>query len=369
MALTAKKVYAILNGKIKKISGDVSGIATPLIFKGSVATADLLPASPETGWMYNIESKSIYGEPGTNVAWTGTTWDSLGTTIDLSLYMTADQVNEELDKKVDKVDGKGLSSVDVTSEMVNKWNAKSDFSGSYEDLTDKPTTISEEQAKQIVENTEASAKKAKESEDKAKEYMEEILRLSLSYVLKSDAISAASSKGANTITFTRADGTTFDVKIEIATAKPDILGSVRPVAKTEGMTQSVGVDEEGRLWTFPGGGGSASDLEVIDDGAGNVTVIYTDDGFVVTDDGNGSISIYAENFIVTDDGSGNITIALESGSGAGGTTYYPGNGIQIKDNVISVDAVDEAIAGNPKPITSNGVNVIYGNVEDELSSI
>lgn len=155
MALTAKKVYAILNGKIKKLSGDVSGIATPLVFKGSVKTADLLPKSPEIGWMYNIESKSVYGEPGMNVAWTGTAWDSLGATIDLSLYMTAEQINESMESKVDKVDGKTLSYVDVTPEMVSGWNAKSNFGGSYEDLTDKPTTISEEQAKQISENAEA----------------------------------------------------------------------------------------------------------------------------------------------------------------------------------------------------------------------
>lgn len=95
MALTAKKVYAILNGKIKKVSGDVDTIATPLIFKGSISTADMLPISPEVGWMYNIESKSIYGEAGMNVAWTGTEWDSLGPAIDLSLYETAEQANKK----------------------------------------------------------------------------------------------------------------------------------------------------------------------------------------------------------------------------------------------------------------------------------
>lgn len=88
MGLTAKKVYAVLNKKIKKISGDVSSLGTPLFYAGSVTTADLLPASPKLGAVYNIEQKSIYGESGTNVVWNGVLWDSLGPTFDLSLLLT-----------------------------------------------------------------------------------------------------------------------------------------------------------------------------------------------------------------------------------------------------------------------------------------
>ena len=88
MGLTAKKVYAVLNRKIKKISGDVSGLGTPLFYAGSVTTADLLPVSPKLGAVYNIEQKSIYGESGTNVVWNGALWDALGPTFDLSLLLT-----------------------------------------------------------------------------------------------------------------------------------------------------------------------------------------------------------------------------------------------------------------------------------------
>lgn len=38
-------------------------------------------------------------------------------------------------------------------------------------------------------------------------------------------------------------------------ASPTVLGGVKPVAKTEDMTQSVGVDEAGALWAPPGSGG------------------------------------------------------------------------------------------------------------------
>lgn len=87
MGLTAKKVYAILNGKIKKISGDVAELGTPLFYAGSVSTGDLLPLSPKIGAVYNIEQKSIYGEAGMNVAWNGSLWDPLGQTIDVSLFL------------------------------------------------------------------------------------------------------------------------------------------------------------------------------------------------------------------------------------------------------------------------------------------
>ena len=79
--LTAKKVYAILNGKIQKVA---SGIGTAIFYAGSGATENDLPSSPEVGALYNIESDSSYGSAGMNVAWTGEIWDPMGPTIDLS---------------------------------------------------------------------------------------------------------------------------------------------------------------------------------------------------------------------------------------------------------------------------------------------
>lgn len=52
-----------------------------------------------------------------------------------------DIIEAAITNKVDKVTGKGLSSTDVTSDMVETWNAKSDFSGSYNDLTDVPLSL------------------------------------------------------------------------------------------------------------------------------------------------------------------------------------------------------------------------------------
>lgn len=82
MGLTAKKVYAVLNGKIKKVSSDVASLGTVLFYAGSVPNESLLPNSPKVGAVYNIEQNSAYGNAGMNVAWNGTFWDPLGVTFD-----------------------------------------------------------------------------------------------------------------------------------------------------------------------------------------------------------------------------------------------------------------------------------------------
>lgn len=96
--MRAEDVYAILNGRIRKVTEQIAGIATPIIYKGSVDTVENLPANPGIGWMYNIAKKSIYGEAGMNVAWTGTIWDTLGPIVDMSLYMTKEDGAKKLDK-------------------------------------------------------------------------------------------------------------------------------------------------------------------------------------------------------------------------------------------------------------------------------
>lgn len=45
-----------------------------------------------------------------------------------------------------------------------------------------------------------------------------------------------------------------------------------PVEKTSSMTQGVGVDSAGKLWTAPGGGGTTTDVSFADDGSGNISV-------------------------------------------------------------------------------------------------
>lgn len=97
MALTAKKVYAILKRQISDMEAKLN---SPVRYRGTVATADLLPLNPDIGDMYNIESKSVYGEAGMNVAWNGVVWDTMGAPIDMSLYLTKEEAEAVIQRLV-----------------------------------------------------------------------------------------------------------------------------------------------------------------------------------------------------------------------------------------------------------------------------
>ena len=109
-------------------------------YKGSVADESALPTEGQVvGDVYNLE------DTGMNVAWTGEGWDKLGSVVDLTPYLTKEDAgrtyaakattlagygitdaytktaaNTELDKKVDKETGKGLSTNDYTTAEKTK---------------------------------------------------------------------------------------------------------------------------------------------------------------------------------------------------------------------------------------------------------
>lgn len=69
-------------------------------------------------------------------------------------------------------------------------------------------------------------------------------------------------RGDNT-KFLRGDGRWADVpKYELPVAANEQLGGVKPVAKTDVMTQDVGVDENGKLYTKPAEGGTDFSLGI-----------------------------------------------------------------------------------------------------------
>lgn len=71
-----------------------SDITNMYVYKGSVADASKLPKTgQQVGWVYNIESASVYGGAGMNVAWNGTAWDPLG-----EIFTITAITNEELDE-------------------------------------------------------------------------------------------------------------------------------------------------------------------------------------------------------------------------------------------------------------------------------
>ena len=116
----------------KKVNIDLSAyakttdIAAVYHYKGTVATYAALPtADQKEGDVYNITAADATNgiKAGDNVAWNGTAWDNLSGTVDLSGYVT-------------KEDGKGLSTTDVTADMVAKWNAAATATASETDVTE-----------------------------------------------------------------------------------------------------------------------------------------------------------------------------------------------------------------------------------------
>ena len=132
MALTAKKVYAILKRQISDMEAKLN---SPVRYRGTVATADLLPLNPDIGDMYNIESKSIYGEAGMNVAWNGVVWDTMGAPIDMSLYLTKEgadttiqnMVNEYLEKNPVKPGATAEQAQQIEQNKTNIASLKEDL--------------------------------------------------------------------------------------------------------------------------------------------------------------------------------------------------------------------------------------------------
>lgn len=63
-------------------------------------------------------------------------------------------------------------------------------------------------------------------------------------------------------------------------ANSNTLGGVKPVSKTDSMTQSVGVDENGKLYTSPGsgGGGTSSAVTSVNGKTGDVELTASDVG-------------------------------------------------------------------------------------------
>lgn len=151
MALTAKKVYAILK---RQISDMEAKLKTPIIYRGTVATADLLPLNPDIGDMYNIESKSAYGEAGMNVAWNGVVWDTMGAPIDMSLYIKSSELADwakQQNKPTYTADEVGaLPDTTVipskTSELQNDSGFLTKIPDNYLSGTDKTLSVSGEAA-------------------------------------------------------------------------------------------------------------------------------------------------------------------------------------------------------------------------------
>jgi len=97
------------------LSDKIAALGSALKYKGSVTSYDDLPTDAEVGDVYNVEEAYESIAAGTNWAWTGSEWDPLGGSIDLSKYVTQEELDEKL-KDID-VDLNYATDAEVTSDV------------------------------------------------------------------------------------------------------------------------------------------------------------------------------------------------------------------------------------------------------------
>lgn len=151
-----------------------ASVAAALDYKGTKDTYDALPTEGnKKGDVWNVVGAHGTTPAGTNYAWDGTQWDPLGGTIDLSGYYTKTQVDDaisaakteleaadtalegqittvtnQLNNKVDKVEGSGLiSDTDLNQIRTNK----SDIESLQTSVGGKQETLTGGQAISITE--------------------------------------------------------------------------------------------------------------------------------------------------------------------------------------------------------------------------
>ena len=129
--MRADDVYAILKGKLVKLTEDIKSMGDwkPIQHKGTVQTADDLPADAKEGWMYNIATDSIYGAAGMNVVKTSDGWDPMGPIINMDLYLDKETAKKEYQPK-----GEYLTATEA--------DKKYQKAGSYLSGTDKTLSVS-----------------------------------------------------------------------------------------------------------------------------------------------------------------------------------------------------------------------------------
>lgn len=105
--MRADEVYAILKGKLVKLTEDIKSMGDwkPIQHKGTVQTADDLPTDAKEGWMYNIATDSIYGAAGMNVVMTSEGWDPMGPIINMGPYLTKEEGNKTFQPKGNYLSG------------------------------------------------------------------------------------------------------------------------------------------------------------------------------------------------------------------------------------------------------------------------
>lgn len=105
--MTADEVYVLLGDEITLLTEEVKQMEgwEPIEHKGTVQTAEDLPADAKKGWMYNIATDSVYGAAGMNVVMTSKGWDPMGPIINMNLYLTKEEGTKSFQPKGNYLSG------------------------------------------------------------------------------------------------------------------------------------------------------------------------------------------------------------------------------------------------------------------------
>ena len=130
----AKKQDAGDYATVDYVNTKISGVYS---YKGSVANDEALPADAQVGDVYNVE------DTGDNYAWTGSEWDKLAGTVDLSAYAKTEYVDDQLATKQAVGDYALKSEIPnvsdfVTSSTLSTELAKKQDAGNYALKSDIP---------------------------------------------------------------------------------------------------------------------------------------------------------------------------------------------------------------------------------------
>lgn len=104
-------------------------------YKGSVENEAALPQSNQViGDVYNLE------DSGMNVAWDGKKWDKLGSSVDLSAYMTTETANSTF-ATITTVNGKADKATNLSGYGITDAYTKTEVDGLLDDKANAATTI------------------------------------------------------------------------------------------------------------------------------------------------------------------------------------------------------------------------------------
>ncbi len=104
----------VANGLIEQLNAALAQMTGVVRYKGSVATAQDLPNDPQVGDLYNVI------DSGQNFVWSGTEWDDLSSTADLSKYRTAaqqDVIDDALSARVSAVESQVSGKQDAIADL------------------------------------------------------------------------------------------------------------------------------------------------------------------------------------------------------------------------------------------------------------